>query len=72
MKNLAKSILIKSLWYGLGRKNVVRLGRFLSNQGRLDVGNAPATNGELATQMQVLKNHQSLEGLCAGKGKPRK
>jgi len=64
MKKIAKSILLKLTWNTIGRKNLVRLGRFLSNEARLDVQNNPATNGEQNVQLQVLKQAQSRESLC--------
>ena len=48
--HILKSILVKSSWLLLGRRNLVRLGRFLSNEGRLDVANHPHTNGEYQLQ----------------------
>ena len=40
----------------IGRRNMVRLGRFLSNEARLDVPNVMETNGELMVQRVVLRN----------------
>jgi FkbM family methyltransferase len=64
LKNIAKAILLKSLWHGLGRKNLVRLSRFLYNEARLDKQNDAATNGERAVQWQMLKKDQSRERFC--------
>lgn len=46
LKKMAKMLLLKSLWYLLGRRNLVRLARFLTNESRLDVPNDSETNGE--------------------------
>jgi FkbM family methyltransferase len=55
----AKSALAKSLWASIGRRNLARLGRFLSNEARLDVPNDMARNGELDIQRQSLANATS-------------
>jgi FkbM family methyltransferase len=52
------------LWYTLGRKNLVRLARFLNNESRLDVNNDPATNGETIVQSTVLENLKQNERIC--------
>lgn len=52
----AKRALIRSLWWGLGRRNLVRLGRFLTNEGRLDLPLDMATDGELLLLQRVLEN----------------
>ncbi len=57
LSRLAKQLLIKSLWITLGRRNLVRLGRFLSNEARFDVANVMATNGEALLQHSVLSNN---------------
>jgi FkbM family methyltransferase len=51
-----KQLLSKILWFLLGRRNMVRLGRFLSNEARLDVPNVMETNGELMVQRVVLQS----------------
>jgi FkbM family methyltransferase len=45
-----KRAIANSLSHLLGRRNVVRLGRFLSNEGRLDAGNLLTSNGEQFVQ----------------------
>lgn len=59
LRDTAKSTLLNVLWTTLGRKNLVRLGRFLSNGGRLDVLNDPETNGETRVQEEFLAGHPS-------------
>lgn len=54
LKTIVKSLLLNVLWYALGRRNLVRLARFLNNEFRLDVNNDPATNGETMVQSTVL------------------
>ena len=61
MKYLGKHILVRSLWLILGRKNLVRLGRFLSNEARFDVPNAISSNGELSVQQRVLAKDSGTE-----------
>jgi FkbM family methyltransferase len=63
-KKIAKSLLLNVLWYILGRRNLVRLARFLNNESRLDVNNDPATNGETTVQSTVLKNLKHNERIC--------
>jgi FkbM family methyltransferase len=52
------------LWYILGRKNLVRLARFLNNGSRLDVDNNPKTNGETIVQSTVLEYLKHNEKIC--------
>lgn len=47
MKNRIKEGSYRVLEVSLGRRNLVRIGRFLSNRARLDVLNDMRTNGEL-------------------------
>ncbi|MCK6511757.1 FkbM family methyltransferase [Myxococcota bacterium] len=64
-RELGKEILSRALWSSIGRKNLVRLGRFLSNQGRLDLNNDPRSNGEYALQEYVLSLHRNKQdALC--------
>jgi FkbM family methyltransferase len=49
-EGVVKKGLSKTVWHLLGRKNMVRLGRFLSNEARLDTGNDLASNGERRVQ----------------------
>ena len=51
---LVKQALGRILWAVLGRTNLVRLARYLSNYARLDVPNTMKTNGELMLQEAVL------------------
>jgi len=55
-KSVLKRLFVKSLWIGLGRKNLVRLARLLTNESRLDVPNDPETNGERMVIKHVLEN----------------
>lgn len=64
LRKLGKNLLVQTLWTVMGRKNLVRLGRFLSNQARLDILNDPASNGELLIQKELWKHHTTTEGLC--------
>lgn len=64
MKNIGKYMLVQSLRVAIGRKNLVRLGRFLSNEARLDVQNSSSSNGEHAVQQRVLAKNQGSEKLC--------
>ena len=52
----AKAALVKTLWSSIGRRNLVRLSRFLSNEARLDVPNSMSDNGELLVQRVALQN----------------
>jgi len=47
MKMNPKKILVESLWFALGRKNLVRLSRLLSRAARLDGENHMQLNGEM-------------------------
>ncbi|TNE48736.1 MAG: FkbM family methyltransferase [Deltaproteobacteria bacterium] len=64
LRKLGKSLLVQTLWTVIGRKNLVRLGRFLSNQARLDVLNDPSSNGELQIQSELWEHHAQTQGLC--------
>ncbi len=64
LKTIAKSLLPNVLWYALGRRNFVRLARFLNNESRLDVNNNPATNGETMVQSTVLENLKHNDSIC--------
>jgi len=64
LKTIAKSLLLNVLWYALGRRNLVRLARFLNNESRLDVNNNPATNGETMVQSTVLENLKHNDSIC--------
>lgn len=63
-KTIAKSLLLNVLWYTLGRRKLVRLARFLSNESRLDVNNDPAINGETIVQSTVLEYLKHNERIC--------
>lgn len=64
LKTIAKSLLLNALWHALGRRNLVRLARFLNNESRLDVNNNPATNGETIVQSTVLENLKHNDSIC--------
>lgn len=64
LKKAAKSFLLNVLWHTLGRRNLVRLARFLHNESRLDVNNNPATNGETIVQSIVLENLKQNDNIC--------
>lgn len=49
-----KKVLARSIEVVIGRRNLVRLGRALLDEGRLDVLNDPSTNGERLVQTVVL------------------
>lgn len=51
-----KRALSKLVWTVIGRRNMARLGRFLSNEARLDVPNVMESNGELMVQCVVLEH----------------
>ena len=63
-KTIVKSLLLNVLWYTLGRRNLVRLARFLNNESRLDVVNDLATNGEVIVQSTILKYLKHNENIC--------
>jgi FkbM family methyltransferase len=54
MNHKAKQVVGGVLRGILGRKPLVRLGRFLSDQGRLDVANSMSENGERLVQASVV------------------
>lgn len=66
LRKITRSLLVRTLWTLLGRKNLVRLGRLLSNEGRLDVLNDPTNNGETLIQSCVWKYHtlHATPSLC--------
>lgn len=56
MKELSKRLLAASLWRALGRRNLVRLGRFLSIEGRLDLNGGVHDHGEPLVREVVTKH----------------
>lgn len=64
IKSMGKKIVVQTLWGLLGRRNLARLGRMLSDEARLDVLNDPQSNGELMVQKQLLKYFEGAEALC--------
>ncbi len=60
MKSILKKIIITFFWAFLGRKNLVRFARFLTNAAQLDVDNRMTTNGELLVQ-DILAKHISKD-----------
>jgi FkbM family methyltransferase len=57
----AKRILARSAMTLLGRRNLVRLGRFISNEARLDLPNEIGGNGERLVQRLVLNRTETGE-----------
>jgi FkbM family methyltransferase len=64
LKKFVKSLLLNLLWYTLGRKNLVRFARFLSNESRLDVNNDPSSNGEFTVQSCIFANCGNNQTIC--------
>lgn len=56
-----KAMLGDVLWCALGRRNLVRLARFLSNHSRLDTENTSDVNGEFA----VLRRFLASRDICS-------
>jgi FkbM family methyltransferase len=56
MQDVIKKAVVGSLWTMLGRRNIVRLGRLLSNEGRFDVSNDMAANGEFMVQQIAIRH----------------
>lgn len=56
MKSAAGQTLVAVLWRALGRRNLVRLARLLSNAARLDIANDLASNGEGLVQSVLLRH----------------
>lgn len=63
MKNAASRALVRVLWLALGRRNLARLARLLTNAARLDIANDLASNGEGLVQSVLLRH-------MAGRGRP--
>src|SRR5882724_5332299 len=53
--SLIKQFLSSTLRTTLGRKNMVRLGRFISNESRFDLRNDMHSNGETLIQQVILQ-----------------
>ncbi len=69
MKNPLKQLVLNLLWGALGRRNLVRLGRFLSMEARLDLNGDIHSHGEAFVREIVVKNAPSdrhLEVLDVG------
>ncbi len=64
LRELGKELLSRTLWHTIGRKNLVRLGRFLSNQGRLDGNNDARHNGEFFLQSSILADPPKEGAMC--------
>ncbi len=62
MKARAKRALSQALWRALGRRNYVRLGRFLSMEARLDVPNDMSENGERLVQEALCRAAAATSG----------
>ncbi len=56
MKSILRRIIAAIFWILLGRKNLVRFARFLSNEARFDVNNNMTTNGEMLVQDVLVKH----------------
>ena len=54
MKNLIKKAVAPLLWGVMGRRNLARFARYLTNEVRLDVGNDMESNGERVVQKAAL------------------
>lgn len=60
-KEIASWALVRPLKALIGRRNLVRVARFVSDEARLDVGNAMENNGELLVQ-EVAANSEARSG----------
>ncbi len=56
MKTALKRLLVAGLWGALGRRNLVRLGRFLSMESRLDLNAGVDANGEPLVRATVARS----------------
>ena len=54
MKNLIKKIIVTIFWGLMGRRNLARFARFLTNEVRLDTSNDMDSNGERLVQHAAL------------------
>jgi len=59
LEKLGKNAFINGAKLLLGRRNLVRLGRFISNEARLDVPNEIDRNGEAIVQTFMLKRAEA-------------
>ena len=67
--SVTKRMVSSTLWTILGRRNLFRLGRFLSNEARLDTENDMACNGEQLVQACVLEHiHASPDSVVLDVG----
>jgi FkbM family methyltransferase len=57
MKTSVRAALVRGLWFAIGRRNVVRLGRLLVNEARFDTRNDLESNGEMLVQRAVLRHY---------------
>ncbi len=55
MKSAVKRLLVAALWAALGRRGLVRLGRFLSMESRLDLNAGIDANGEPLVRAAVAR-----------------
>ena len=60
LRHASKAVLLNTLWTVLGRANLIRLGRFLLNEGRLDIGNGTDRNGERLIQACVAERWKGI------------
>jgi FkbM family methyltransferase len=65
MKQTLKEAAYRILEVSLGRRNVVRLGRYLSNRSRLDTPNDMRFNGELVVLDAVVRSWRPVADLVA-------
>jgi FkbM family methyltransferase len=63
--NMLKRVAVGTLWALMGRKNLVRFARLLTNESRFDTANEMATNGELLIHDHILKNIDSSRSTIA-------
>src|SRR5687768_11844314 len=53
--NLFKRAIVNTLWAAMGRRNLVRFARFLTNESRLDLNNEMTANGEFLVQDFIIR-----------------
>src|SRR5687768_9251374 len=55
VRSLFKRAIVNTLWTAMGRRNLVRFARFLTNESRLDLNNDMTVNGEYLVQDFVIR-----------------
>jgi FkbM family methyltransferase len=63
LRQASKVVLLNGLWFLMGRANLVRLGRFILNEARLDTGNGVDRNGEGLIQSCVADQWNATENV---------